>query len=86
MVVSAKIFWAAALPMLIAQILNLLYNIVDRVYIGPHAPSGNGSTRRSRTLVFFDCIISAFANLFGAAVPRIFPSTEEKRGYKATRL
>ncbi len=24
---------AAALPMLIAQILNLLYNIVDRVYI-----------------------------------------------------
>ena len=27
----------AALPMLVAQILSLLYNIVDRVYIG-HLP------------------------------------------------
>ena len=31
--VTQNIF-AAALPMLVAQILNLLYNIVDRIYIG----------------------------------------------------
>ena len=31
----------AAVPMLVAQILNLLYNIVDRIYIG-HMP-GDGS-------------------------------------------
>ena len=35
--VTQNIF-AAALPMLVAQILNLLYNIVDRIYIAriPH--------------------------------------------------
>ncbi len=33
-----KNIFAAALPMLVAQILNLLYNIVDRIYIAriPH--------------------------------------------------
>ena len=33
-----KNIFAAAFPMLVAQILNLLYNIVDRIYIAriPH--------------------------------------------------
>ena len=32
----------AALPMLVAQVLNLLYNIVDRIYIGHMADGGAG--------------------------------------------
>ena len=32
----------AALPMLVAQVLNLLYNIVDRIYIG-HMPEVGAS-------------------------------------------
>lgn len=33
----------AALPMLVAQILNLLYNIVDRIYIARIAEVGTAA-------------------------------------------
>ena len=33
----------AALPMLVAQILNLLYNIVDRIYIARIAEEGTAA-------------------------------------------
>ena len=49
----------AALPMLVAQILSLLYNIVDRVYIAriPEigtAALGAGGTRCSRSVFSAD--------------------------------
>ena len=43
----------AALPMLIAQILNLLYNIVDRIYIAQDPGDRNGRSRSGR-LMFSD--------------------------------
>lgn len=54
-----------ALPMTLAQLINVLYNVVDRIYIGhiPHtstqALTGIGLTLPIITLV------TAFANLFG---------------------
>lgn len=44
----------AALPMLVAQILSLLYNIVDRVYIAPDPGGRNGGTRCSRSVFSAD--------------------------------
>ena len=41
---------SAALPMLAAQILSLLYNIVDRIYIWPYPGYRNNSTWCCRTL------------------------------------
>ena len=41
--VTQNIF-AAALPMLVAQILNLLYNIVDRIYIALNPTYWNSCT------------------------------------------
>ena len=32
-----KLFWRLALPAIAAQLVNVLYNIVDRIYIG-HIP------------------------------------------------
>mgnify|MGYP001186168023 FL=1 len=32
-----KLFWQLALPAIAAQLVNVLYNIVDRIYIG-HIP------------------------------------------------
>ena len=32
-----KLFWKLALPAIAAQLVNVLYNIVDRIYIG-HIP------------------------------------------------
>lgn len=56
---------AAAAPMLTAQILNLLYNIIDRIYIGKIP--GEGTLALAGLGLCFPVItmITAFANLFG---------------------
>lgn len=56
---------ATALPMLAAQVLNLLYNIVDRIYIG-RIP-GEGTAALGGVGLCFPVIILilAFTNLYG---------------------
>lgn len=54
-----------AVPLMIAQILQLLYNVVDRIYIG-HLPGEDGFALTGIGLVFpVISVISAFTNLFG---------------------
>ena len=56
---------AVAAPMMTAQILNLLYNIVDRIYIGKIP--GEGTIALAGLGLCFPVItlVTAFANLFG---------------------
>lgn len=56
---------AVAAPMLTAQILNLLYNIIDRIYIGKIP--GEGTIALAGLGLCFPVItmVTAFANLFG---------------------
>lgn len=63
----------AALPMLVAQILSLLYNIVDRIYIA-RIPSVGTTALGAVGLCFpIIVIITAFSNLFGSGgCPVIF--------------
>ncbi len=57
---------AVATPMLIAQILNLLYNIVDRIYIG-QIPEVGAIALGALGLCFpIISIVTAFTNLYGA--------------------
>jgi putative MATE family efflux protein len=50
---------------MVAQILQLLYNVVDRIYIG-HLPGSDGLALTGIGLVFpIVSLISAFANLYG---------------------
>lgn len=62
----------AAVPMLVAQILSLLYNIVDRIYIAriPHV----GTAALGAVGLCFSLIImiTAFSNLFGSGGAPIF--------------
>ena len=62
----------AALPMLVAQVLSLLYNIVDRIYIAriPHV----GTTALGAVGLCFPIvvIITAFSNLFGSGGAPLF--------------
>ena len=62
----------AALPMLVAQILSLLYNIVDRIYIA-RIP-GVGTTALGAVGLCFPIIviITAFSNLFGSGGTPLF--------------
>ena len=67
-----KNIFSAAIPMLVAQILNLLYNIVDRIYIA-RIP-GIGTTALGAVGICFPLImiITAFANLFGSGGAPLF--------------
>ena len=77
----------AALPMLVAQILNLLYNIVDRIYIAriPHiGTAALGAVGLCFPLVV---IITAFANLFGSGGAPLFSiSRGQKRNKQAVHI
>ncbi|WP_294703172.1 MATE family efflux transporter [uncultured Fusobacterium sp.] len=55
----------AATPMLVAQVLSLMYNIIDRIYIGKIA--GEGTLALSGIGLCFPIIslITAFTNLYG---------------------
>lgn len=54
-----------AVPMTVAQILNLLYNVVDRIYIG-HIPGADSLALTGVGLTFpIVSMIMAFAGLFG---------------------
>ena len=68
-----------ALPMTVAQIINVLYSVVDRMYIGrlPDA-AGNALTGLGLTFPILS-IVTAFANLFGMGGSPLF-SIERGRG------
>ncbi len=57
---------AVAAPMMAAQLLNLLYNIIDRIYIGKIP--GEGTIALAGLGLCFPVItmVTAFSNLFGA--------------------
>ena len=74
----------AALPMLVAQILNLLYNIVDRVYIARIPEVGTKALGAVGICFPLIVIITAFANLFGGGgAPLFFYFQREKAGERS---
>ena len=62
---------SAALPMLVAQLLNLLYNIVDRIYIARIPDVGTVALGAVGLCFPIIVIITAFSNLFGMRKRRI---------------
>ena len=67
-----KLMLRLAVPTIVAQLVNLLYNTVDRIYIG-HIP-GNGDLALTGLGLCFPIImiVTAFANLIGGGgAPRI---------------
>lgn len=68
----------AALPMLVAQILSLLYNIVDRVYIARIPEVGTAALGAVGLCFPLIVIITAFSNLFEAAALRCFRLSVER--------
>ena len=69
----------AALPMLVAQIMSLLYNIVDRVYIARIPDVGTTALGAVGLCFPIIVIITAFSNLFGSGGAPIF-SIERGKG------
>lgn len=63
---------SSALPMLVAQILSLLYNIVDRIYIARIPEIGTTALGAVGLCFPLIVIITAFSNLFGIGGAPIF--------------
>ena len=63
---------SAALPMLVAQLLSLLYNIVDRIYIGRIPEIGTAALGAVGLCFPLIMIITACSNLFGSGGAPIF--------------
>ena len=78
--ITSNIF-QAALPMLVAQILSLLYNIVDRIYIARIPEIGTTALGAVGLCFPIIVIITAFSNLFGSGGAPLF-SIERGRGDK----
>ena len=80
-----KNVFAVAAPMLVAQVLNLLYNIVDRIYIGKIP--GEGTLALAGLGVCFPIItlITAFANLFGVGGAPLCSIARGKKDFQGAR-
>lgn len=79
-----KVILAQSLPLMTAQIVHLLYNIVDRVFIG-HMPGNTGAAALTGIGLAFPLttIIAAFTNLVASGGAPLFAiargAKEEKR-------
>ncbi len=61
-----------ALPMLVAQMINLLYNIVDRIYIGRIPETGTQALAAVGLCFPIIILIGAFTNMFGMGGAPLF--------------
>ena len=75
-----------SIPLMLAQLVQLLYNVVDRIYIG-HLPGADSMALTGIGLAFpLTTIIAAFTNLFGTGGAPLFSiargARQEKRAEK----
>ena len=70
----------AALPMLVAQIFNLLYNVVDRIYIARIPDVGTTALGAVGLCFPVIVIITAFSNLFGTGGAPLFSIARGTQG------
>ena len=61
-----SLFFKLALPSVVAQVVSLLYNIVDRIYIGHMAVNGAAALTGAGLFVPILTLINAFAMLVGS--------------------
>ena len=66
-----------AIPLMVAQLIQILYNVVDRIYIG-HLPVIGSNALTGIGLVFpITTLVAAFTNLFSTAA--LFYGKRSKR-------
>lgn len=71
-----------AIPLTLAQLVQLLYNVVDRIYIG-HLPGSDSMALTGVGLTFpIITLIAAFTNLFGSGGTPLFSIARGKQDEK----
>lgn len=82
-----KLLFRLSVPTVIAQIINMLYNIVDRIYIGHIPDSGSLALTGVGVCMPIIMLVSAFASLAGSGgAPRtsIFMGKEDMKSAEKT--
>ena len=77
---------ATALPMFVAQILNLLYNIVDRIYIARIPEIGTAALGAVGMCFPIVILITAFTNMFGSGGAPLFSISRGARNRKEASM
>lgn len=82
-----RLIVAQAIPLMLAQLVQLLYNVVDRIYIG-HMNGGDSTALTGIGLTFpIVTFIIAFAGLFGVGgVPLFAIASGEQKNEKAEQI
>ncbi len=82
-----KVIMAQAVPLLMAQLVHLLYNVVDRIYIG-HLPQIGAMALTGIGLAFpITTLVAAFTNLFATGGTPLFSiALGQGREEKAERV
>ena len=80
-----RLLWRMSLPAIVAQLINLLYNLVDRVYIGHMPEDGALALTGVGVCLPIIMIVSAFAALVSnGGAPRA--SMARRKKFSATAL
>jgi len=82
--IAGNIF-KTALPMLVAQIISLLYNIVDRIYIGRIPEIGTLALGAVGLCFPVIILVAAFTNMFGLGGAPLFSIELGKKDYSKAR-
>ncbi len=77
-----KLLLQLMIPAVVAQVVNLLYNIVDRIYIGHISGIGAAARRAWACLPPIPMLLNAFAMLIGSGGA---PPHRHRHGPGATR-
>lgn len=81
------LFWRMALPAVVAQIVNLLYNIVDRAYLGHMATGSVEALTGAGLFMPILMLMNAFAMMIGAGgAPLASMSLGKGDRHKAERI
>lgn len=82
-----KLLLRLALPTITAQIINMLYNIVDRIYIGHIPENGAAALTGVGVCMPLIMIVSAFAALVGnGGAPRASIAMGKEKMMKQSRF
>lgn len=83
----SKLFLKLAIPAVLAQVVNLLYNIIDRMYIGHIPDVGSSALTGVGVTMPIIMIISAFSSLCGmGGAPKAAIAMGEKNTNKANKI
>ena len=82
---TVNIILATAIPMLVAQILNLLYNIVDRIYIARIPEVGTAALGAVGLCFPVIILITAFTNMYGSGGAPLFSIARGQKNYEEAK-